>query len=90
MSDNVPESAAVLAQLASCFMDANPASLRALKLLFDGMDARTQQVYVTNLKRLLTEYPLFNQRLSEKSYAQVMVALNELLKESCYKARKGE
>ena len=90
MSDNIPDSAAVLVQLASCFMDINPASIRALKALFEDMDARTQQVYLTNLRRFITENPLFNQRLSEKSYAQVMLTINELLKESCYKARKGQ
>lgn len=90
MNDTIPESASVLLHLATCFMDGNPASLKALKLAFSQMDFRAQQVYITNLKKLLTEYPLFGLRANEKAYIQVMNALNELLKDGLYKARKSE
>lgn len=90
MSNTTPESASVLLHLATCFMDGNPASVKAMKLVLSQMDARAQQVYITNLKKLLTEYPLFSMRVNEKAYIQVMAALNELLKDGLYKARKSE
>lgn len=90
MKKTAPDSAQVLASLANCFMDTNPAAVKALKQLFNQMDPRTTQVYITNLKKLLTEYPLFNLRITEKAYFQVMTALNEVMKDGLYKARNDE
>lgn len=89
MASKVPDSADVLLHLATCFMDTNPAGLKALRLLLETMEPRVLQVYVTNLKLLIAKYPLFNSRVNDKAYVQTMTILNELLKESCYKAKKA-
>ena len=83
----VPESSVILMHLAKCFMDANPVALRAFKAEFEKFEPRVQQIYLSNLKKLVSEAPLFHQRANEKTYVQVMNVIKELLKNSAYQVK---
>jgi hypothetical protein len=82
---NTIEPHVILSLLVSCFVELTPVALRAIKTELDKVDPYARQIYVINLKKMLEASPLFNQRVNEKTYAQLKNTLNEILKASYYR-----
>lgn len=78
----------VLVTVLSALEEPTPVNVRALKVELEKIKPdRARQIYVNNLKIMLSNGVLKEARMSEKAYSQVINCLNEALRTSYYKSK---
>lgn len=82
---HLPESSVLLYELLSSMQESNPTAKTRFRSLFEKLSPMETQIYLTNLKVLMSSHPLLELRATEKAYHEAMEMINDILRKTASK-----
>jgi hypothetical protein len=86
----IPPSEIILLEILNSLEGGNPTTKAKIQIIFEKMELRDRQIYLTNLRKLIGQQPILNLRTNEKSYNETAVILKDLLGKGDFNKKESE